>query len=211
MTQQQSDRLKEAQDIANQATKLYGVPRVSVLSYELSPNLAGGYAPHQGWILLRRSTLDDRAFLPVLTHELGHVTLGHEYDVVVGSGGQQATMATYWRARQQRELDANARAVEIMVRVLNKTEPEAVTLIANYLVAANTARDGRATGLPPAHLHPCDQLMDLVIRFPGEWARDVTCVKASSDLPSFPYRGTDQDLGLREPPRAPRRPSAPGR
>jgi hypothetical protein len=56
------------------------------------------------------TTLDDTAFLPVLAHELGHATLGHE---------------SYWRARQQRELDANARAVEILVRVLKKTEPEA--------------------------------------------------------------------------------------
>ncbi|HKQ59862.1 MAG TPA: hypothetical protein VJS92_01180 [Candidatus Polarisedimenticolaceae bacterium] len=207
MTQQQSDRLKEAQDIANETTKFYGVPRVSVFRYEsLSPEVAGGYAAHQRWILLRQSTLDDTAFLPVLTHELGHVTLGHEYDVVVGGGGRTPTMAAYWRARQQRELDANARAIEIMVRVLNKTEPEAVTLIANYLVAANTARDGRAIALPRAHLHPCDQLMDLVIRFPGEWTRDAKCEKASDDLPVFPYRGTDQDLGLRAPRTAPRQP-----
>jgi len=64
LTQQQSDRLKEAQDIATQTTKLYGVPHVSVFSYEMmSPDVAGGYAPHQGWILLRRSTLDDKFFL----------------------------------------------------------------------------------------------------------------------------------------------------
>ena len=87
LTQQQSDRLKEAQDIATQTTKLYGVPHVSVFSYEMmSPDVAGGYAPHQGLILLRRSTLDDKFFLPVLAHELGHVTLGHEYDVVGGGG-----------------------------------------------------------------------------------------------------------------------------
>lgn len=42
--------------------------------------------------------------------------------------------------------------------------------------------------------------------FPGEWTRDVKCEKALSDLPLFPYRGTDQELGLKEPPTAPRRP-----
>ena len=197
LTPQQSDRLKEAQDIANETTKLYGVPHVSVFSNErLSPSAAAGYAPHQGWILLRRSTLDDTTFVPVMAHELGHVTLGHDYDVVLRGGGQRPTMADYQKARQRRELDANARAVEIMVRVLKKTEPEAVTMLANYLASANTSRGGRAIGLPQGHLHPCDQLQDLAIRFPGDWSREVTCEKAPGNLPLLPYSGTDQELGL---------------
>ena len=67
LTPQQSDRSKEAQHIANETTKLYGVPHVSVFVYEdLGPNIAAGYAGRQGWILLRRSTLEDTRFAPVL-------------------------------------------------------------------------------------------------------------------------------------------------
>jgi Peptidase family M48 len=195
LTQQQSDRLKEAQDFANETTKLYGVPHVSVFNYEdLSPNAAAGYAGRHGWILLRRSTLEDTAFVPVLAHELGHATLGHDRDVVLG--GQPPTMAAYRRALQQRELDANARAVEIMVRVMKKPEPEAVMMLASYLADANTARSGRAVGLPQNHMHPCDQLQDLALRFPGGWSREVTCEKAPGNLPLLPYSGTDRELGL---------------
>ena len=197
LTSQQSERLSEAQEIANETTKLYGVPHVSVFNYDrLSPNAAAGYAGHQGWILLSRSALDDTTFAPVLAHELGHATLGHDYDVVPNAGGQRLTMADYRKAREQRELDANARAVEIMVRVMKKTEPEAVLMLASYFVDANSSRGGLAVGLPAGHMHPCDQLRDLAIRFPGDWSREVTCEKASGTLPLLPYSGTDRELGL---------------
>ena len=210
LTQQQSDRLKEAQDIANETTTLYGVPHVSIFNTEgLSQSAAASYAPRHGWILLRRSTLEDTSFVPVLAHELGHATLGHDENIVVG-GGRPATAAAYRRAIQQRELDANARGIEIMVRVMKKTEPEAVMTMASFLAGANTSREGRAIGLPQGHMHPCDQLMDLVIRFPGEWTRAVKCEKATDGLPTLPYSGTDQEMGLRELSTAPRRSSAPG-
>ena len=204
LTQEQSDRLQEAQKIANETTKLYGVPHVSVFNYERF-SAGGGYAAREGWILLPRSALDDTTFAPVLAHELGHATLGHSYDVA----------ADYQKAPQQRELDANARAVDIMVRVMKKTEPEAVMLLASYLADANTSRGGRAIGLGRDHMHPCDELKDLAIRFPGDWSREVTCEKARDNLPMLPYKGTDRELGLESAPRArstvPRRPSVPDR
>ncbi len=196
LTPQQAGRLKEAQDIANETTRLYAVPHVSVFLYEdLGPNTAGGYAGRQGWILPRRSALEDWTFMPVLAHELGHATLRHEQQVAMPRD-QPPTMAAYRRALQQRELDANARAVEIMVRVLKKSEPEAVMTIASYLAGANTSRGGRAIGIPQNHMHPCDQLQDLTVRFPGEWSREVTCEKATGNLPLLPYYGTDRELGL---------------
>ena len=152
LTQQQSDRMKEAQEIANETTKLYGVPHVSVFNYDrLSPNAAAGYAGHQSWILLSRSALDETTFAPVLAHELGHATLRHDYDVELRVA--RPTMADYWKARQQRELDANARAVEIMVRVMKKTQPEALLMLATYFADANTSRGGpadRSAGRPHA-------------------------------------------------------------
>jgi hypothetical protein len=208
LTEQQSGRLKEAQDIADRTTKLYGMPGVTVFVNEgLSPNASAGYAPSHRWILLRRSTLEDSSFIPVLAHELGHVTLGHSQTVDRGVDGRPLkTMADYRRALQQRELDANARGVEIMVRVMKKTEPDAVMAVASFLVGANASREGRAVGLPQAHMHPCDQLMDLVIRFPGDWTREVKCEKAPSGPPALPYTGTDRDLGLRVLPTAQRQP-----
>jgi len=195
LTQQQSDRMKEAQEIANETTKLYGVPHVSVFNYDrLSPNAAAGYAGHQSWILLSRSALDETTFAPVLAHELGHATLRHDYDVELRVA--RPTMADYWKARQQRELDANARAVEIMVRVMKKKEPEALLMLATYFADANTSRGGLPIGLPAAHMHPCDQLQDLTTRFPGDWSREVTCEKATGTRPLFPYSGTDRELGL---------------
>jgi hypothetical protein len=195
LTPQQSDRMKEAQEIANETTKLYGVPHVSVFSYErMSANSAAGYAGRQGWILLSRAALDDTTFAPVLAHELGHATLSHDDPIVLRVA--RPTPADYRKAQQQRELDANARAVEIMVRVMGKTEPEALLMLASYLADANTSRGGLAVGLPAGHMHPCDQLRDLATRFPGDWSREVACAKATGNLPLFPYGGTDRELGL---------------
>lgn len=199
LTQQQSDRLQQAQEIANETTRLYHAPHVSVYNtHRLSPNVAGGYAGRQEWILLSRSVLDDdTTFVPVLAHELGHATLGHDRDAVIRAARAQGLAeADVERALQQKELDANARAVEIMVRVMKKTESEAVMLLVNYLLDANISRDGRAAGLARDHMHPCDELQDLVIRFPGDWSREITCEKAKDNLPLLPYRGTDRELSL---------------
>lgn len=194
---QQAARLTEARDIANRTSKLYGVPRVRVFSEDrLSPSAAAGYAPGNNWILIRRRVLGSPGFIPVLAHELGHVTLRHDLPIVLEGGERQPDLAAYRRAAEQRELDANGRAVEIMIRVLGMTERDAVMALASYLAAANTARDGRAIALPHGHIHPCDQLQDLVRRFPGDWSRNVNCDRAPGGLPLLPDRGTDTDLKL---------------
>jgi len=95
-----------------------------------------------------------------MAHELGHYVLGH--DSVIR---RAASQAEYPRFQEWRELDANAKAVEILVRVQGLSEPEAVKMIADVL---RRAADAELRGAPPTpgHLPPGTELADLLARFP---------------------------------------------
>src|ERR1700752_5268834 len=78
LTPQQATGLKEAQRIADEVTKAYGVPRVRVFATSaLAPAVAGGYLYRQDWLFIRPTHLTGEHFRVVLSHELGHATLGH--------------------------------------------------------------------------------------------------------------------------------------
>src|SRR5207249_10604468 len=108
---------------------------------------------------------------------LGHAVLGHDTPVVLGGQGQHIAACAYLRAEQQREIDANRKAVEIMARVIGLPERDAMRKMATFLVAANASRGGRAVALPHAHIHPCDQFDKLTAGFPHEWSADLSCKK----------------------------------
>ena len=82
----------------------------------------------------------------VITHELGHVTLGHR-SIRYPSNLELFTL-------RRNELEANQRGVEIMALFLGLTHGEAANRYAAYLVTANRARQGRAVALPLSHFHP---------------------------------------------------------
>ena|SRR5438093_2677424 len=158
LTSEQTTGLKEAQRIADRVTKAYGVPGVRVYATSgLSPGAGAAYSYRQDWIFIHPRLLTGNGFMYVISHELGHVTLGHR-PVDLPTEKLRAVIADKERA-------ANHRGVEILVRFLGLTEREALERYATYLIAANRSRNGRNVLIPFGHPLPCVQLRDLWASF----------------------------------------------
>jgi hypothetical protein len=174
-------KLREAQEIANRATDLYGVPRVKVYTF-WRLRIGGVYQDRSDWIIFHPEVLDDVDFPSLLAHELGHTTLRHKMlgsDICDPGGPPAEGLWKCWPVRtpegmrwlQQAELDANARAIEIMVRVMGMTQDAALRRFAALLV--------RFADAPPTrgHLGGCREVEDLLARFPtvAEFPPPQTC------------------------------------
>jgi hypothetical protein len=158
LTPDQTTGLKEAQRIADQVTKAYGVPGVRVYATSgLSPGAGAAYSYRQDWIFIYPGLLTGNALMYVISHELGHATLGHR-PVDLPTEKLRAVIADKERA-------ANHRGVEILVRFLGLTEREALEGYAAYLIEANRNRNGRNVLIPFGHPLPCVQLRDLWTSF----------------------------------------------
>jgi hypothetical protein len=87
----------------------YGLSRVRVYPYDrLPPHLAASYSYQDDWILVSPAMLERDEFAVVVTHELGHVTLGHR-SIRYPSNLELFTL-------RRNELEANQRGVEIMAQ-----------------------------------------------------------------------------------------------
>jgi hypothetical protein len=159
LSPQQEDRLAEMQRFADKTTALYRMPSIRI-SVQPSTNLNIGAIYRQGNVLVNVRMLDSPHLIKLMAHELGHYVLGH--DSVIQ---QASSQAEYQRVQERRELDANAKAVEILVRVQGLSQPEAVNMIADAL---RRAADAELRGAPPTpgHLPPSAELADLLARFP---------------------------------------------
>jgi len=148
--------LAEAQLIADETTALYGVPPVSVALVDataIEPD--GEYDPWTREVRLKRTVLA----LPwrgLLAHELGHVSLSHDVD------GLCSDVATVERA----ELKANARGVEILVRVVGLSVEEAVDHFVQAFRRIKTRLEREHAEPPLGQPHPDVALRDLLTRFP---------------------------------------------
>jgi len=106
--------------------------------------------------------LDSPNLTKLMAHELGHYVLGHH-----GFIPQAVSQAEWTRGQQQRELDANAKAVEIFVRAGGLTEPEAVKVVADALRRSQDAQARNNLPLTPGHLPASAELADLLARYPN--------------------------------------------
>src|SRR5262245_51165975 len=88
-----------------------------------------------------------------------------------------ATVVERERERAQMRLDANARAVDIMMRVKDMPEREALDQMYAWLLGMHRA--ALASGRPPApgNFRPCDAIGDLLRRYPDakEWFAGREC------------------------------------
>jgi hypothetical protein len=175
VTAEQAEGLKDAQRIANEVTRAYGVPRVRVYAAGARPGAGGAYSYRYDWIFIRPELLTGNLFWIVLGHELGHATLGHR--PVDGQREQvRATMIA-------REAEANRRGVEIMVRFGGMTEREALDLYATYFIEDNLRRDGRNDQVLFGHQMPCDELRELWTSF----GRTAPPCEAFTDAPRITH------------------------
>ena len=163
LTAEQENGLNEAQRVADLVTKTYGVPRVRVYAASLGPSTAGRYSYQYDWIFIRPESLTGKRLLVLISHELGHATLGHRPTEDAGV---------------ERERLANRRGVEILIRFLGMSERDALETYAGYLIDANKFRHGRDVLIPPGHLLPCEELRELWTGF-GQTAPACEAVTAA--------------------------------
>jgi Zn-dependent peptidase ImmA (M78 family) len=164
LSPQQQDKVAEIQRFADRTTALYGLPSVRI-SIQPATNLNIGAIYRQGNVLVNVRMLNSPNLTKTIAHELGHYVLGH--DSVIR---QASSQAEYQRVQEQRELDANGKAVEILVRAQGLSQSEAVRIVADAL---RRSQDAQARGAPltPGHLPVSAELADLLARFPDS---DVT-------------------------------------
>ncbi|PYM89800.1 MAG: hypothetical protein DME04_25170 [Candidatus Rokuibacteriota bacterium] len=96
----------------------------------------------------------------LVAHELAHYVLGHDRPVA------GASMAEFQRAQELRELDANAKAVEILIRVKGMSEKDAVDTVVAHLRSAQRVVE-RGGPITPGHRTPAAEIADLLARYPG--------------------------------------------
>jgi Zn-dependent peptidase ImmA (M78 family) len=158
LTPQQKAKVDEIQSFADRTTTLYGLPGVRI-SIQAATNLNIGAIYRQGNIFVNVRMLDSPSLTKLVAHELGHYVLGHEPASSISS------QAGWQRAQEQRELDANAKAVEILMRANGMSQRDAVRMVIEALQRAQRAVD-RGAPLTPGHLTPAEELADLKARFP---------------------------------------------
>jgi hypothetical protein len=157
LTPRQQDTLVDVQRFADATAAAYGMVRIRV-NVQPGTNLGIGAVYRQGNFYLNADTLDSGHLTALVAHELAHYVLGHEPTSGV-------SMAELLKAQELRELDANAKAVEIMVRAKGMTRPQAVRTMVVFL---RTAQNAQSRGRPnaPGHPPPAEEIADLLARFP---------------------------------------------
>lgn len=108
---------------------------------------------HRAWAMTAMTEV-------IVAHEVAHFVLGHDRESRVRPASQI-----------QDEMDANAKAVEILVRVRHRSERAAVAAVKDLLTLA--AQQRWPTG--PGHAGPCVELADLARRFPQYEVRSTVC------------------------------------
>lgn len=161
LTPQQQDKVAEIQRFADRATEVYGKPRVRI-TIQQATNLNIGAIYRQGNVFVNLKMLDSPNLMKTIAHELGHYVLGHSRFIP-----NAVSQADWQRAQEQKELDANAKAVEILVRAGGMTEPEAVKVVADALRRSEDAQARNNLPLTPGHLPASAELADLLSRFPA--------------------------------------------
>ena len=174
LTPAQQDRAAEVQRFADATTQAYGMMPVRV-TVQASNRLGIGGVYRQGNLYLSGDALDSGHLTALAAHELGHYLLGHE--PISG-----VSMAEFVKAQERRELDANAKAVEILMRVRGMPRAQAVRTMVVYLRSAQNAQS-HGTPNAPGHRPAAEEIADLIARFPETPVDTPQVVRASISPP----------------------------
>jgi len=160
----------EVRRMADRTAQIYGLAPIHLLVSRNPDDPPGSY--RRGYFTVSSITLMSTFRDAIVAHELGHYVLGHEAPLHGDSSAEQE------RDYQQRELDANAKAVEILIRAGNYTQARALKTMYDYLIGVQWALERHPSLDLRGHLPPCDEISDLLARFPTQrdWTSTLGCV-----------------------------------
>lgn len=168
MTPAQDRSLDEVRAFADETARRYGLLPIHVLVSHDPDSPVGSY--RRGFFAVNRLVLGSEFRDAIVAHELAHYVLGHDAPLAGAAGAARR------REREQRELDANAKAVEILAWVRAVPEDQALRMVYSYLLNVHR-RLLRSPGEDLlGHRPPCDEIADLLARFPREvWTATLEC------------------------------------
>jgi hypothetical protein len=161
LTADQQRGLAGAIDFAEATSRLYGVRRIPVVAGQTS---GFGAVWRNGTVVVAPRALTADWHDALLAHELGHAVLGHGAGTAPGFAGD-APPGTPPRPLVPQELEANAKAVEILTRVKGWSERRSLRAVYWWLLGQHREQQaGRP--IVPGHLPACAEIRDLLARFP---------------------------------------------
>jgi hypothetical protein len=169
MSPAQNKSLDEVRAFADDTARLYGLPQIHVLVSHNPDSPVGSY--RRGFLAVNQLVLRSEFRDAIVAHELAHYVLGH--DAALAAPTPEARLAE----RQQRELDANAKSVEILTRVRGVPEDQALRMAYSYLLNVHR-RLQRSPGEDLlGHRPPCEEIADLLARYPAQltWTSGLEC------------------------------------
>jgi hypothetical protein len=176
MTPAQTQSLDEVRIFADETARRYGLAPIHVLVSHNPDSPVGSY--RRGFFTVNPLVLRSEFRDAIVAHELAHYVLGH--DAPLAGTTPEARL----REREQRELDANAKSVEILTRVRGVPEDEALHLAYSYLLNVHR-RLQRSPGEDLlGHRPPCEEIADLLARYPEQltWTAGLECAPAGATV-----------------------------
>jgi hypothetical protein len=155
-----NQRAIAAQRLADQIAELYRVSPVKVVVEPLAAG-QGALIRGNGVMTLSPETLGfpEQIRDAYLAHEMAHWILGHV-------AGPSVTVSE----QQQREIDADVRAVEILMRSKSLTQTQAFAAVyAQQMASKQTLDEGKTVPLA-SHPDPCRKMSALLVAYPAEQA-----------------------------------------
>ena len=174
LTPAQQRGADEVRAMAEEITRVFGVRRISVVMGDNMEGVGGTY--RHGLFTITTAMLTSRHRDSIVAHELAHYLLGHDRPLA-------GTLSLDWQREQElRELDANAKAVEVLVRVRRLSEQEALSVVYEHLLAFNRLVVARRTVIPWGHRAPCEEIADLLGRLPTHraWSTGLECAAGTA-------------------------------
>ncbi len=170
----QDRSLDQVRAFADETARRYGLPPIHVLVSHNPESPVGSY--RRGFFAVNQLVLGSEFRDAIVAHELAHYVLGHDASLV------GATHAARRREVEQRELDANAKSVEILAWVRQVPEDQALRMVYSYLLNVHK-RLQRSPGEDLlGHRPPCDEIADLLRRYPQQlvWTAGLECAPGRS-------------------------------
>jgi len=169
MTPAQNRSLDEVRAFADDTARIYGLPQIHVLVSHNPESPVGSY--RRGFFAVNELVLRSEFRDAIVAHELAHYVLGH--DAALTGATPEARLLE----RQQRELDANAKSVEILTRVRGVPEDQALRLAYSYLLNVHRRLERSPGEDLLGHRPPCEEIADLLARYPAQltWTASLEC------------------------------------